>query len=152
MLYPCPKPKPHKKHRYWHETWDGDGFARLLADRHYSRKSPGARYFCGPGEKLVLVDANYTALFVWRMARYRRDGQESVECAIFRNESPVLSSELIIEAMEIARQKWPGQRFFTYVAPEKIRSTNPGYCFLKAGWQKCGRSKVHNLTILEYMS
>ena len=29
------------------------------------------------------------------------------------------------------------------VGPEsrKIRSTNPGYCFIKAGWRKCGRTK-----------
>ena len=103
----------------------------------------------GPGTKIVLVTLNYDALFVWRKAIYRRDGQTGVECSLFRNESTTLSSELIKEAMEIAWQRWPGERLFTYVADSKIKSVNPGCCFKKAGWRKCGRSKVNKLTILE---
>ena len=52
------------------------------------------------------------------------------------------------QAVEIAWRRWPGERLFTYVNGGKIRSTNPGYCFLMAGWRKCGISKV-GLTILE---
>ena len=134
---------------HWVETFDGDGFARLLADKHYSRKSIGANLFCGPGEKLVLVTLNYDALFVWRLSRYRRDGQSGVECTIFRNESKIQSSQLIREAVEIARERWPGERLFTYVADAKVKSINPGCCFLKAGWRKCGKNKSGKLTILE---
>lgn len=134
---------------YWMQTIDGDGFARLLADRHYSRKSKGANLFVGPGEKMVLVTLNYDALFVWRLARLREDNQKGIECSLFRNESNILSSELIKEAMSWAWKRWPGQRLFTYVADKKIRSVNPGCCFKKAGWRKCGRNKSGKLTILE---
>lgn len=113
----------------WIETRDGDGFARLLADRHYSRKTVGANLFVGPGEKLVLVTLNYDALFSWLLSRYRKDSQEGVECTIFRNESDTLSSQLIREAVEKAHEKWPGQRLFTYVADSKVRSINPGYYY-----------------------
>lgn len=135
---------------YWVKTLDGDGFARLLADRHYSRKSKGANLFVGPGEKMVLVTLNYDALFVWRKALLREDNQKGVECSLFRNESGVLSSELIKEAVGLAHQRWPDERLFTYVADAKIRSVNPGCCFMKAGWQRCGRNKDGRLTILEF--
>lgn len=134
---------------HWVKTIDGDGFARLLADRHYSRKSKGAHLFVGPGEKMVLVTLNYDALFVWRWAKLREDNQTGIECSLFRNESDILSSELIREAMELAWERWPGIRLFTYVADSKIRSINPGCCFQKAGWRKCGRNKNGKLTILE---
>jgi hypothetical protein len=31
-----------------------------------------------------------------------------VNCAVFRNEGPVLSSDLILEAEELAWGRWPG--------------------------------------------
>lgn len=136
----------------WIITKDGDSFARQLADRHYSRKKKGAALFCGPGEHLVLVTPDYRALFVWRKSVYRKDGQTGVECTLFRNEGPILSSTLILEAEKFARQKWPGERLFTYVWDAKVKSTNPGCCFQKAGWRKCGRNKDGRLTILEKVS
>ncbi len=134
---------------YWIKTRDGDPKARELADRHYSRKKKGAALFCGPGQKLVLVTPDYRALFVWRKAIYRKDNQVGVECTLFRNEGDILSSQLIKEAEEFAKQKWPGERFFTYVWGKKVKSSNPGYCFVKAGWRKCGKNKDGRLTIFE---
>ncbi|MDQ3802518.1 MAG: hypothetical protein M3416_01485 [Acidobacteriota bacterium] len=80
------------------------------------------------------------ALFVWRKF-ISDDGQEGVNCAVFRNEGDRLSSDLILEAERWAWAKWPGERLYTYVNPRKVRSANPGYCFLKAGWRKSGESK-----------
>ena len=134
----------------WLETKDGDPGARVLADRHYSRVSVGYPRFVGPGDRLVLVTSDYTALFIWRKSVYRQDGQTGIECSLFRNESKMLSSELIKEAVQLARKKWPGERLFTYVWDAKVRSTNPGFCYLQAGWKKCGRNKDGRLTILEY--
>jgi hypothetical protein len=134
----------------WIETKDGDSFARQLADRHYSRKTKGARLFVGPGEKLVMITPDYKALFVWRISRIRKDGQAGVECTIFRNEGNQLSSELIKEAVKRGRQRWPDEkRFFTYVKDSAVKGVNPGYCFKKAGWNYCGRNKNGKLTILE---
>jgi len=132
----------------WMQISDGNRIARELADRHYSRKTPGHPLFVGPGERLVLLSTDHKALFIWRYSRYRADGQKGVECSLFRNEGKLLSSDLIREACLWAWQKWPGQRLFTYVNAAKIRSTNPGYCFLMAGWKRCGRSKG-GLYILE---
>lgn len=51
--------------------------------------------------------------------------------------------------MSLAWQKWPGERLYTYVNGGKVRSSNPGYCFLVAGWRKCGVTKDKGLIILE---
>ena len=90
------------------------------------------------------------ALFVWRHDLVPRlDGQSGCNCTVFRNESDTLSSELIKEADELAWNRWPGERHFTYVCDSLIRSVNPGYCFKQAGWRTCGRNKDGRLTILE---
>jgi len=132
----------------WIEIKDGNPRARALADRHYSRKTIGANLFIGPGKKLVLMTEDGKVLFAWRKSVYRLDGQKGIECTIFRNEGPELSSELIKEACLWAWHYWPGERLFTYIDPRKVKSKNPGYCFKKAGWRKCGISKG-GLVILE---
>lgn len=62
---------------------------------------------------------------------------------MIRNESDVLSSQLILEAEHLAWAKWPGERLYTYVDPKKVktclpffRKPNPGKCFIKAGWTR----------------
>lgn len=143
---------------HWFAIKDADPRGRHLYERHYSclnlkarhrnRFSRNGRHFVGPGEKLVLLTADSKALFVWKKF-IDKSGQRGVNCAIFRNESKVLSSTLILEAEQIAWKKWPGARLYTYVDPSSIRSTNPGYCFKVAGWSPCGRTKKRNLLILE---
>ena len=135
----------------WLAVPDGDARARALYLRHYSARHyrDGRRYtlFVGPGEKLVLITRECDALCVWRKF-VSLDAQEGVNCAVFRNEGPRLSSELLLEAEKLAWRRWPNKRLYTYVAPRKIRSTNPGYCFLCAGWMRCGTTKG-GLIILE---
>ena len=129
---------------YWIGTKDGDPRALALYQRHYSCKNqaPKNRQFMPPGQKKVLITLNCDAVFGWLKNTVERyDKQEGVCCTLFRNEGRIRSSDLILEAELIAWVKWPGERFFTYVDPGKIASRNPGYCFLKAGWRKCGTSK-----------
>lgn len=134
----------------WFEALDGNPRLRRLADKHYSRVKPGTPLFVGPGRKLVLTTVNFDALFVWRSSVYRRDTEAGIECTIFRNESKHLSSDMIREACKWAWQRWPRERLFTYVDAAKVRSSNPGCCFKKAGWRQLPRrTKVHNLIILE---
>jgi hypothetical protein len=129
-------------------TWicvkDGNPSGLALYKRHYSaRKYADGRspkLFCGPGEKIVLLTPEHDALFVWRKF-IDASGQRGVNCAVFRNESPRLSSDLILDAMRLAWDRWPGERLYTYVNPRKICSRNAGYCFFMAGWQKCGTTK-----------
>jgi hypothetical protein len=137
----------------WLHWKDGNAQARCIFDRHYSRyvykdgRKP--KLFVGPGQKMVLMTPDQSALFVWRLF-ISADGQEGVNCSIFRNESEEAGSRLIIMAELEALKRWPDtQRFFTYVDPSKVRSSNPGYCFIKAGWRKCGVTKWRKLLIFE---
>ncbi|MFT0546974.1 hypothetical protein ACMHYO_11600 [Allopusillimonas ginsengisoli] len=128
----------------WWVTKDGDLDCLELYERHYSayRYADGRRrrLFVGPGEKLVLRTERADAMFVWR--RFIDDsGQTGINCAVFRNEGRHRSSGLIRQADSIADCIWPGRRHYTYVDPQKVASANPGFCFLAAGWRRCGRTR-----------
>ena len=137
----------------WIRVQDGDPRAVALYRRHYSAnpKADNRKGICGPGETMILLTPECDALFAWQKQQDRRDGQQGVNCTVFRNESPRLSSELIQEASERAWDKWPGERLFTFVADYAVKSVNPGYCFKKAGWNTCGRTKG-GLVILEILN
>ena len=124
----------------------------ILADRHYSRRTIGTKQFLYSGRKIVIRNAEGTILFGWVFPdpKYRMDGQTGYNCAIFRNESDRLSSEVILECESIAVKRWGPGRMYTYVNPGKIRSVNPGYCFKQAGWKKCGVSKTGQHLLCKY--
>lgn len=137
--------------RLWWLTKDGDLDCLALYERHYScyHYADGRKrtLFVGPGEKVVLRTERADALFVWR--NFIDDsGQTGINCAVFRNEGKYQSSALIQQADQIADCLWPDSRHYTYVRAEAIRSTNPGFCFIKAGWRRCGMTKG-GLHILE---
>jgi hypothetical protein len=129
-----------------------DDEMRQLADRHYSRRTVGARQFAYSGRKLVLRDAAGLVLWVWMYPDpdMRMDGQTGYNCAIFRNESPRLASDIILEAETHAIAKWGPGRMYTYVDPAKVRSSNPGYCYLMAGWHRHGWSKGGKLLLVKH--
>ncbi len=139
----------------WLSIRDADPRARALYRRHYSRRvyrdGRDPAKFIGPGEYMALLTLTCDALFVWR--KFLDDsGQEGLNCAVFRNEGPMLSSALILDAETLALSRWPEEcRFYTYVNPCEIRSTNPGYCFLMAGWRRCGMTKG-GLLVLEKLT
>ena len=136
---------------HWFFARDGNPDARSLFDRHYSRRhyrNRQPKLFVGPGQKLVLINGDASALFVWRLFRCDiQPPQTGVNCAVFRNESAVRSSNLIRQATAVAWQRWPHSRLWTLVDSRRIRSTNPGCCFLKAGWSRVGTAK-HGKIIL----
>lgn len=137
---------------FWLISHDMNPIAQKLADRHYSRKNPGATTgFCGPGEKLVLLSSDGKALFAWIRSdpELRADHIDGINCSIFRNEGPILSSKLILEAEKFARERWPGLKLFTYVSKTKVKSKNPGWCFMKAGWKLVGENKTGKLRLFE---
>jgi len=92
---------------------------------------------------MCLTNIDRTILFVWQrpLPQYRRDGQTGYNCSLFRNEDGRLSSEIILEAERLVLEAWGPDRLYTYVDAAKIRSSNPGYCYFQAGWQKVGVSK-----------
>lgn len=129
---------------HWFQVAQTDPRAVALYARHYSSRNGAVdwlRYgIAGPGEVMTLLTLDGRALFVWQRQYDRMDGQTGINCAVFRNEGPVLSSTLILEAERLAWQRWPGERLFTFVDAGRVASANPGYCFRCAGWTRCGVS------------
>ena len=141
---------------YWLISNDMSPIAQQIADRHYSRRHPGSKKgFVGPGEKLVLLGADGTSLFIWLRAKpeYRGDKIDGINCTMFRNEGKELSSKLILEAERLARERWPNIPYlFTYVNQSKVKSKRPGWCFIKAGWQEVGKNKSGKLLLFAKVS
>ncbi len=142
----------------WWVTKDGDLDCLDMYLRHYSANlyadERERELFVGPGDKLVLRTVCVDAVFVWRnfvddcIDERTGQKQEGVNCAVFRNEGEHLSSSLIRQADAIADEVWTDRRHYTYVDRKKVASENPGYCFLMAGWRRCGFTKG-GLIVLE---
>ena len=124
---------------------------------HYSRRTPGSKTFTGVGQEIVLVTDCGRA--VWACVRQKtpmargtggsrgRTGETDQKARyiwrnmMFRNLGAGLSSELIIEATERTYEEWinrygalPPERLRTEIGLKQVRSSNPGCCYLKAGW------------------
>jgi hypothetical protein len=129
----------------WQISDRADPIAVSLADRHYNRQKPGTPQFVPPGRCVVLRVDN---LAVWvtshPFAEYvKHQWAGAWVNSIFRNEAAGLSSELIREAVAATRWFWdaPELGIITFVDSSKVRSTNPGYCYQKAGFHKVGKTK-----------
>jgi hypothetical protein len=135
---------------------------------HYSRRTPGSKTFTGVGQEVVLVTDDGTA--VWAVVRQRTpcargtgvSRGRSGECdqlpryvwrnMLFRNLGDVLSSRLILEALVVTYREWvsrygfmPIERLRTEIDPRRVRSTNPGCCYKKAGFynSRMVRGKIY---------
>ncbi len=152
-------PAVGERGNYWIPVTKFDPRVVALYNRHYSARPlihaasvRRQRGILSPGESLTLLTVTCDALFAWRKGIDDCiPPQTGVNCAVFRNESSILSSELVKEADYLAWQKWPGERLYTYVNVDKVRhKRDPGRCFIKAGWKVCGKSKG-GLVILEIL-
>lgn len=141
------------------ETHGFDPEMAMLADRHYTRQSPGARQFAGNGEKIVLRNAEGSVLFVWLLERFRWDGLRGYNNQWFRNESSRSASEIILEAERFAIDRWGPGLAFTFIdahglGTRKHRSAEfcpwpIGRCYLRAGWRETGISAKRSKLIFE---
>lgn len=129
----------------WHLSNRADPRAVALADRHYNRQKIGTPQFVPPGRCLVLLNEEATALWVtsWPFAEYVRHAWAGAwVCSLFRNESTVLSSELVRQAVAATRWHYgepPTIGFITFVDADKTRrKRDPGRCYRKAGWSHVG--------------
>lgn len=89
----------------------------------------------------------------WPFAEYvNREYKDAWICTLFRNESPILSSDLILEAIAITRWKYgepPASGMITMIDAGKVASCNPGYCYKVVGFKHVGYTKRHGLHILQ---
>lgn len=131
---------------------------------HYSRRTPGSKTFTGVGQEVVLVSTCGRA--VWAVVRQRTPSRRGSGSSrgrtsaadtkpvyvwrnmLFRNLGAGLSSELIRSATEAAYRIWlerygemPCERLRTEVDVKKVRSSNPGFCYQSAGWEKGERKR-----------
>ena len=140
----------------WHKVNRNDPRGRALADKHYSRQTPGAVDFLASGKTFCLLTDDAKA--VWGVIENLDPaGGLHWRCAIFRNTGPHLSSDLVREATERTfvywRRKWgglPPVPLRTEVDPDKTRrKRDPGRCFVKAGWRRLKERTTKGLVQLE---
>lgn len=122
-----------------------------LADRHYNRQKIGAKQFVPPGRCIVLKSVCRRAVWVtsYPYAQYVKHAWAGAWVnSLFRNEGAGLSSELIREAVAATRSltqfSWgtvPPLGIITFVDANKVRSSNPGYCYQRAGFRHVGYTK-----------
>lgn len=139
----------------WERVGKFDQRAASLADRHYSRRKIGSPQFMPPGQTLILLTRDETAVFGWwrphpASGLAAMNGLDGWTCTIFRNEGVARSSELILlaEWELIQRYDCGPDGLMTYVWDRKIKSVNPGYCFKCAGYRAVGRSADGRKTLL----
>ena len=131
----------------WRLSHHADPAACRLADRHYSRKKVGSKQMMPPGRKVVLISLDGTAVWGvnWPYAELvMHPWPGAMVNTIFRNEGPDLSSDLIREAVAATVHHLgpiPDEGLITMIDTRKVRSRNPGYCFLMAGWERWGHTK-----------
>jgi hypothetical protein len=126
---------------------------------HYSRRTPGSKTFTGVGQEIVLVSDCGRA--VWACVRQRTPAARGTGASrgragttdaaprylwrnmLFRNLGAGLSSDLIREATERTFEEWerrygelPAERLRTEIGVKQVRSSNPGYCYMMAGWER----------------
>ena len=126
---------------------------------HYSRRTRGGHSFTGVGREVVLVTECGSA--VWACVYQRtparrgtgnsrgRTGEPDPTVRhiwrnmVFRNLGAGLSSELIRSALAETYVQWrnrygelPPERLRTEIGIKQVKSRNPGFCYLKAGWAR----------------
>lgn len=130
-------------------TLDGSG-------PHYSRRTPGSKTFTGVGREIVLVTSCNRACWAvvyQQLPKPKGSGQSRGRSGaiavtryvwrnmLFRNLGAGLSSQLIQDALGVTYEQWlhrygalPPERMRTEIKVSAVRSQNPGYCYLAAGW------------------
>lgn len=133
---------------YWRLSYRAARAALPLANRHYSRQTPESGQFVAPGRCVVLTGINADALWVslWQHPEYVDHAWPGAWlCSLFRNESAVLSSDLIRQAVAATRFVWPcvpPLGMVTFVDPAMVRrKRDPGRCFVRAGFRPCGATQ-----------
>lgn len=140
---------------HWFRSWRADPAVAALADRHYSRRTPGAAQFAPPGRNLTLrtfgADAGWVT--IWPKPEFvDHDWGDCWTCSFFRNEGDVLSSLLVRDAVAATKATFgppPDGGFLTFVDAGRVRrKRDPGRCFRRAGFEPVGFTRDRGLVVL----
>ena len=161
---------------YWIVSKDTDKTALSIVDGlgrfsqygpHYSRRRPGSKRFVGVGRKIVLLSITGDA--VWSVVYQRTPSPPGAPSTdqpfvwrnnVFRNLGNARSSDLIASATELTYGLWkliygslPSVPLRTEVDSRKVISSNPGYCYIQAGWVRARivRRHMHHLIAPEHV-
>lgn len=133
----------------WRFSNRADARALPLADRHYNRQKVGAPQYVPPGKCLCLLTPAADALWVtsWPLAPYVKHAWPGAWVnSLFRNESTVRASRLIIEAVAATRGVFgepPAIGIVSFVDASQVRhSREPGRVYRLAGWTHVGFTKA----------
>lgn len=130
-----------------------DRAAREIADRHYSRQTPGSPQFVKPGSCVVFLTDCGRAYWVssWPLTRFVKHAWRGAwECSAFRNEGAGIASELIRLAVAATRAAYgepPPIGIVTFIDHNKVRPimvrNKPvwGWTWRKAGFVEVGETK-----------
>jgi hypothetical protein len=131
----------------WTVSHRFDRDALPIADKHYNRQKIGSPQFVPPGRCVVLITPCERALWVtsWPFAEYVKHAWGGAWVnSLFRNEGAGLASDLIRAAIAATRAEWepPELGIVTFVDASKVRrKRDPGRCYLRAGFRRCGTTK-----------
>lgn len=133
----------------WRKSNRADAEVVPIADRHYNRQKIGSPQFAPPGRCFVLKHGDPVEAFwitSWPYAQYTKHAWAGAwVCSAFRNESKLLSSEMIREAIALTRGHWaevPELGMITFVSTKHVRPKQDwGWCYLKAGFKNVGFTK-----------
>jgi len=137
----------------WFTCTRADQRARVLADRHYNRQNANSKQFVPPGRCVVLLSDCHRAVWVtsWPFARFVKHQWAGAWInSLFRNESGLRASDLILRAVAVTRFLWPdipALGLITFVDPKFVRPTVQrgqaiyGYSYQRAGFAHVGFTK-----------
>lgn len=150
----------------WHLSGRADPRARVLADRHYSRKTPGASHITPPGRCVVFLTRDADAVWAtsWPFAEFvKHEWAGAWICSVFRNESPHLASVLNRQAVAATRFVYGDPPlipsaigpvgFVSFIDRAKVRPARVrgkdvwGLSYMKAGWEVIGETKAGLLAL-----
>lgn len=139
----------------WRVADKYDPTARAIAERHYTRQTPGAAQFLRPGRNHVLVAISGDAAWSTWLGFASHAWRGAWENTLFRNEGAGLSSELILEAVASTVHAWgdpPPLGMITMVDIDAVRrKRDPGRCYRRAGFEPVGWTKERRRLVLQLL-
>jgi len=144
----------------WVYSHRADPEVRPLADRHYNRQKPGSTQFVNAASCVVFksgadeIDAFWVT--TWPYASFVKHAWPGAWiCSAFRNESEILSSDLIRAAVAATRAHYgepPPQGMVTFVDASQVRhKRDPGRCYVRAGFTRLKAQTGAGLIVLQML-